>query len=297
MQKIVPHLWFNTEAVSAGRFYAETFPDSRVLREQRLANTPSGDVDLVVVSLCGFQMQFLSAGPSFKINPSLSFRVNCTTAGEVESLHRVLIEGGQALMELGEYPFSARYAWVVDRFGVSWQLMLVEGPVTHKIIPTQMFIGAKAGRAEEAATLYAGLFGGQIDVLSRYGAGMEPNTPDMLSQAVVRLGGQSFALLDSAYEHLFDFNEAVSYLVTCDDQAEIDRYWNALSAVPEAEACGWLKDRFGFSWQIVPAVLGELMGQGGEAAGRVTAAFLKMKKLDIEALEKAATGPPSPTRS
>ena len=91
-------------------------------------------------------------------------------------------------------------------------------------------------------------------------------------------------------EHGFAFNEAISFIVNCDTQEEIDHYWNALSAVPEAEQCGWLKDKFGLSWQIVPTAMNQLMAQGGEVSKRVTDVFMKMKKFDIAALEYAAKG-------
>lgn len=97
--------------------------------------------------------------------------------------------------------------------------------------------------------------------------------------------------MDSALEHDFSFNEAISFMVQCATQEEIDRYWGKLSAVPEAEQCGWLKDKYGLSWQIVPTILGELLGgDDGERSGRVTQAFLAMKKFDISKLQEAYDG-------
>jgi predicted 3-demethylubiquinone-9 3-methyltransferase (glyoxalase superfamily) len=90
---------------------------------------------------------------------------------------------------------------------------------------------------------------------------------------------------------LFKFNEAVSFMVRCDTQEEIDYYWEKLSAVPEAEQCGWLKDKYGLSWQIVPTVMGEMMKKGTrEQIDRLTQAFLPMKKMDIESLKRAYNG-------
>lgn len=87
---------------------------------------------------------------------------------------------------------------------------------------------------------------------------------------------------------LFKFNESVSFMVHCETQDEIDRYWEKLSAVPAAEQCGWLKDKYGLSWQIVPSALDEMMRAGsGEQIARVTQAFLKMKKFDLAALQQA----------
>lgn len=88
---------------------------------------------------------------------------------------------------------------------------------------------------------------------------------------------------------LFKFNEAISFIVNCDNQEEIDYYWEKLSAVPESEQCGWCKDKYGLSWQIVPSKMNELMGSGDkEKIARVTQAFLKMKKFDIAELQRAA---------
>jgi predicted 3-demethylubiquinone-9 3-methyltransferase (glyoxalase superfamily) len=97
--------------------------------------------------------------------------------------------------------------------------------------------------------------------------------------------------MDSAHEHNYNFNEAISFMVYCDDQEAIDYYWEKLSAVPEAEQCGWLKDKYGVSWQIVPSDLGEMMGSGTEEQiARVTQAFLKMKKFDLDVLQQAYDG-------
>jgi predicted 3-demethylubiquinone-9 3-methyltransferase (glyoxalase superfamily) len=105
------------------------------------------------------------------------------------------------------------------------------------------------------------------------------------------LEGQWFAAMDSARTHNFKFNEAISLMVNCDTHDEIDYYWEKLSAVPEAEQCGWLKDKFGVSWQVVPTDMDEMMRDGTpEQIGRVTQAVLKMKKFDLAELRKAYEG-------
>ena len=123
---------------------------------------------------------------------------------------------------------------------------------------------------------------------------MVPYTKDdgdkegFIKHARFTLAGQSFMAMDSSMPHDFSFNEALSLIVNCDTQAEIDYYWEKLSAVPEAEQCGWLKDTYGVSWQIVPSVMNEMMTSGNkEKIARVTQAFLKMKKFDIKTLEDA----------
>ena len=105
----------------------------------------------------------------------------------------------------------------------------------------------------------------------------------------IELLGQEFVLISAG--PFFKFNEAISFMVHCDTQEEIDYYWGKLSAVPEAEQCGWLKDRYGLSWQIVPTAMGDMMKDKDEKRlARVTEAFLKMKKFDIAALKRAHEG-------
>jgi len=105
----------------------------------------------------------------------------------------------------------------------------------------------------------------------------------------IELLGQEFMLLSAG--PLFKFNEAISFVVSCDTQEEINYYWEKLSAVPEAEQCGWLKDKYGLSWQIVPTVMDYMMKtKDGEKLARVTEAFLRMKKFDIAALQQAYRG-------
>jgi predicted 3-demethylubiquinone-9 3-methyltransferase (glyoxalase superfamily) len=288
MQTIVPHLWFEKGAGKAAELYVNAIPGSRVIGHSVLSDTPSGAVDVVRLSLAGYEIQLLGAGPEFKVNASLSFMVNCPTKDEVDAIYHGLKDGGFEMMPLGEYPFSKRYAWLADRYGVSWQLHYSEQP-SPKIIPCQMFTGTNAGKAAEAMEYYTKLFGGETVLVSHYGAGMEPNTAGMISHARFTLKGQTFGAMDNAHPSDFVFNEAVSYLVYCEDQKEIDRLWAALSTDPSAEACGWCKDRFGFSWQIVPRELDALMSDPA-TAGKVSQAFLQMKKLDLAALKRAAQG-------
>lgn len=300
MQKIIPHLWFDKEAKQAAEFYATVFPDSRVTSVTTLHNTPSGDAHSVTFEVMGYTFMAISAGPVFKINPSVSFMVNFDPAEDSEAKTRIdeiwnkLIVGGKALMPLDKYPFSERYGWVEDKFGVSWQLILTNpgGEKRPKIMPALLFVGDACGKAEAAGDLYVSVFKhakrGQI---ARYPAGMEPDKEGTLMFSDVMLEGQWFVAMDSARKHEFAFNEAVSFLVHCDTQEEIDYFWEKLSAVPEAEQCGWIKDTFGVSWQITPRLLHELMSKGTqEQIDRLTQAFLPMKKFDVEKLKQAFEG-------
>ncbi|MCA1831730.1 MAG: VOC family protein [Actinomycetota bacterium] len=289
MHKIRPHLWYDTQAVEAAEFYASSFPDSKLIDVNTIYDTPSGDTDIASFELFGQPFMAISAGPLFTFNPSVSFIVHCVDEDEVDALWGTLSQGGTALMPLDSYPFSKRYGWTQDRYGLSWQLMLAGGEVDQRITPTLMFVGDVCGKAEEAIGFYASIFpnSDRGDVL-RYNKDEETDREGTVKYASFALARQQFAAMDSARNHDFSFNEAISFMVSCDTQDEIDRYWESLSAIPEAEQCGWLKDRYGLSWQVVPSAMDEMMRNGTkEQTARVTEAFLKMKKFDIAALQKA----------
>ncbi|HEY0140693.1 MAG TPA: VOC family protein [Thermoanaerobaculia bacterium] len=292
-EKITPHLWFDTEAKEAGAFYTSLFPRSRVKSTNTLHDTPSGSVDIVTIELAGQEMTLLSAGPLFKFTPAVSFLVACETKEEVDSLWNELSRGGSALMELGSYPFSERYGWTQDRYGLSWQVMYAGGmPIRQKITPTLMFTRQQAGKAEEAMRFYTSVFDGSInEPVFRYGPGEGPDKEGTIKHAGFTLEGQQFSAMDSAHAHDFGFNEAISLQVHCDTQQEIDHYWEKLSADPAAEQCGWLKDRYGLSWQVVPREMEQMFATNDQAKiARVTEAFLKMKKFDLAKLREAAGG-------
>ena len=293
MEKIRPHLWFDSEAVEAAELYSSTFPDSRITNVTTLHDTPSGDADVVSFELFGQPFMAISAGPLFRFTPAVSFLVSCSTKKEVDALWKEFSQGGTALMPLDSYPFSEHYGWTEDRFGLSWQIMYVgEREPAQRITPTLLFVGDVCGKAEEAIDFYTSVFPGSgIGEVHRYGIDEPPDAEGTVKHATFRLAGQEFAAMDSALAHGFTFNEAISFIVSCDSQEEIDHYWSSLSAVPEAEQCGWLKDRYGLSWQVAPSSMDEMLRTGTkEQIDRVTEAFLQMKKFDIAALEKAYEG-------
>lgn len=300
MQKILPHLWFDTQAKEASAFYASVFPDSKVNNVTTIHDTPSGDCDMVSFTVWGHECMAISAGLMFTLNPSVSFMVNFDPSQDADARTRIddiwtkLIDGGTILMPMDKYPFSERYGWVQDRYGVSWQLILTkpEGDPRPTIIPSLMFTGNNTGKAEEATNFYLSVFkNSKRGTIAHYPPGMAPDKESSVMFTDIMLEGQWFAAMDSGRMHNFTFNEALSFIVRCDTQEEIDEYWAKLSAVPEAEQCGWLKDKYGLSWQIVPTVMNEYMKNGTpEQIRRVTQAFLPMKKFDIAALTAAYEG-------
>jgi len=300
MPTITPHLWFDKEAKEAAAFYTSLLPDSKVTLVNTLHDTPSGDTDIVSFELAGQPFMAISAGPFFTFNPSISFLLNFDPSKDnnarahLDRLWEQLSEGGTALMPLDRYPFSERYGWIQDKYGLSWQLMLTNpaGEERPFIIPSLMFTGKNAGRAEEAIEFYGAVFkGSRRGTTARYPQGMEPDQEGTLMFADFSILGTWFAAMDSAHDHNFTFNEAISLLVPCQTQAEIDYYWEKLSADPQAEQCGWLKDQFGLSWQVWPTAMGEMMKNGTrEQIERVTQAFLPMKKFDLATLQRAYEG-------
>jgi predicted 3-demethylubiquinone-9 3-methyltransferase (glyoxalase superfamily) len=290
---ITPHFWFDKEALEAANFYVSTLPNSKITNTTKLYDTPSGDTDVVSFELCGQPFMAISAGPLFKFTPAVSFLVSCSSVEEVDALWDKLAEGGTALMPLDSYPFSERYGWTQDKYGLSWQIMYAGGNVAgEKITPALLFVGAVCGKAEEAINFYASVFpNSNVGQIFRYGKGEEPDEEGTIKHARFSLDGQQFAAMDSAHRHDFSFNEAISFMVNCDTQEDIDYHWDKLSADPEAEQCGWLKDKYGLSWQIVPSAMDEMMRNATkEQMGRVTEAFLKMKKFDIAELKAAYEG-------
>jgi predicted 3-demethylubiquinone-9 3-methyltransferase (glyoxalase superfamily) len=275
-------------------------PNSKIKNVTTLHGTPSGDCDVVSFELSGQPFMAISAGPLFKFNPSVSFILNFDPSRErdarekLDALWNKLIRGGTALMPLQDHPFSKRYGWVQDKYGLSWQLILSnpEGEERPFIIPSLMFVGNVCGRAEEAINFYTSVFkNSRRGIVARYGAGQAPDKEGTIMFADFMLLGKWFAAMDSARMHDFAFNEAISLMVYCDTQEELDYYWEKLSAVPEAEECGWLKDKYGLSWQIVPTAMGRMLkDKDKKKLARVTEAFLKMKKFNIAALERAYKG-------
>jgi len=302
VRPIIPHLWFDREAIEAAQFYVSLFPNSAVTSVYTMRNVPApgGDSDIVSFHLAGRPFMSISAGPVFRFNPSISFLVRFNAhsdqhaATKLKAAWASLATSGKVLMELAEYDFSKLYGWVEDKYGLSWQLMLVESEARASLAidPALLFVGPVYGKAEEATNYYIAHFPeSKRTGLARYGAGLGLEREGTMMFSDITLCGQDFVAMDSGYEHAFAFNEAVSLLIPCETQAEIDYHWSRLSAVPEAEMCGWLKDAYGVSWQVWPVWLGEVLATGKpEQVERVIKSLLKMKKFDLAVLEQAFAG-------
>ena len=270
---IHPCIWFDGNANEAATFYCSIFKNSAIT-----ADTPM----VVNFELMGKKFMGLNGGPMFKINPAISIFVYCKTTAETDEVYNRLADGGEPLMAIGKYDWSERYGWIKDKFGLTWQVMVSP---EEKICPSLLFTGDKFGKAEEAINFYTTVFDNSaVNAMHHYPA--ETPFAGKVLFSDFNLDQYNIAAMDGPGEHAFTFNEAVSFVVECQNQQEIDYYWNKLTEGGQESQCGWLKDQFGISWQIVPAILGKLMSDP-EKAPRVMQAFMQMKKFDIEKLIQA----------
>jgi predicted 3-demethylubiquinone-9 3-methyltransferase (glyoxalase superfamily) len=287
MQKITPFLWFDGDAEEAMTTWVPLFENAEILNRTSVEDgRPGGGESLMMgtIRLAGFEIMLLNGGPDHAITPAISFMVSCESIDQVDRLWEALSPGGEVLMPLDTYPFSERYGWLQDRFGVSWQLMHTGTP--QSITPCLLFVGDQFGRAEEAMTLYTSLFDdARIGEVSRDERGA-------INYGPFTLAGQDFVTMESDEQHEFTFTEGTSLFVSCTSQEEVDHFWNALTANGgQPSVCGWLKDPFGVSWQIVSTALMELMSDPDpEKSQRVTQAMLQMTKIDVAGLENAHAG-------
>ena len=279
-QLIYPCILFNKNAKEAAEFYTSVFPDSKI----------TTDSPIVVDISFGDQKLMLLNGPDVQVNPSASFMYMTDSSEEVEELWNKLIIGGKELMALDAYPWSKKYGWLQDKFGVSWQLYTgKKEDILQKYTPNLMFTGTQNGRAEEAIQFYTSVFPNSgVQGIMKYGE----NGGDVagnVQHAQFHINGYYLMCMDSSGPHNFSFNEGVSMVVQCGSQDELDNYWNKLTANGgEESVCGWLKDKFGFSWQLFPTKVAELMGKGdAKKSGKMMEALMEMKKLDIAKLEAA----------
>lgn len=274
---IYPCIWYDGQAQEAAAFYTSVFKDSKIVSENPM---------VTIFEINGKKIMGLNGGPQFKINPSISFFIYCPTEQETDQVWNSLLAGGTALMPLDTYPWSKRYGWVQDKYGLTWQVMLNEESISKQnLTPSFLFTGDQFGRAEEAIGFYTSVFeNSKTDVIVPYPQG-DPNAGKVMFSEFY-LNDYFLIAMDGPGVHEYTFNEAVSFVVECDTQQEIDYYWDAFTKAGEESMCGWCKDQFGVSWQIVPAILKDLMNDP-EKGQRVVAAFMKMKKFDIEALKNA----------
>ena len=273
--KIHPCIWCNHNAASIAGFYVSVFPDAKIVTENPV---------VAMISIGGQNIMLLNGGDEFRPTPALSLMFLSTSEEEIESIYNKLLEGGISLMPLGEYPFSTKYGWINDKYGVSWQLYTGKAEdIIQRVVPTLMFTGYNNGKAREAADFYMNIFpNSKLQGMLEY-TGAEEETAGHIMHGEFMIDNYLIGIMDSSLDHKFNFTEGISLVVNCKDQQEIDAYWSQLIAGGGTESmCGWLKDKYGISWQILPENIGELVQtkNGGEA-------LMKMGKIIITDLERA----------
>lgn len=274
MQKITPNLWFNGNAEEAAQYYSSVFPNSKIISTTRYPNSAeegladfqlnmAGKVLTVDFEIMGFRFVAINAGPEFTPNPSISFFITLDSKEEIDELWGKLI-GGIELMPLSKYPFSEYYGWVQDKYNVSWQLILnnPDGEERPKVIPSLLFTQDKSGKAKEARDFYMGVFKQAktgVTALFEEDTQLGQKKGDVMFSDF-GLENVWLAAMDGGDAHEFTFNEGVSLAISCKDQDEIDYFWEKLIANGgEESVCGWLKDKYGVSWQVAPEDMESLM--------------------------------------
>lgn len=290
MQRLVPSIWFNRNAREAADFYTSALPNTSVGTVQYYpeAGLPksqrefAGQPITVELDVAGFKLSMTNADDTFAPNPSISFMLNFDPAAmddPREALRQTwekLSEGGQILMPLDSYDFSEYFGWCADRYGVNWQLMLTraEGEPRPFIMPALLFTREARGKAATAREKYLQIFGEVAE--SAAGNRVDyPDFPGVILFSDAQLAGEWVVINDSTFDHAFTFSEGVSFQVFCADQPMIDRLWQAMAH--EEQPCGWCKDEFGVSWQILPQNFEELMGREGAFEK-----LMQMTKIRIE---------------
>lgn len=301
MFPIKPHIWFaQDKAKEAAEFYASLLPDSGLDYANHFDMPGGGQCETVEFTVAGQPFLGISSGPGLTISPAISFMINfdpsrdADAAKNIDEVWNKLLPEGTVMMPLDRYPFSERYGWLSDKYGISWQLILTNpaGEERPVIVPSLMYTGDVAGKASEAIDFYCSVFkDGKRGISAPRTEDVGPDKAGTLMFADFYINQSWLAAMDSAHPHGFGFNDAVSLLIVCDTQEEVNYYWQALTAGGAAGQCGWLKDKYGVSWQVASSVMFEALKKGSpEQVARVTQTFMTMKKVDVSVLQKAYNG-------
>ncbi|MFD2306724.1 VOC family protein [Enterococcus termitis] len=284
MSKFSPCLWFNGQVEEAAAFYVDAFEQGTINKTDYYVDSehqPKGSILTISLSLAGQEFILLNGGPEFEFTPAISFYVECETEEQIDRLWEKLSQDGSVLMEYGAYPFSPKFGWVADKYGVSWQLVFAERP--QSIAPTFLFTKEQSGKAEEAMNNWISIFGeGKVEYVQK-------NPDGTVSQALFTMHGQPFRVMDGGeVDHAFSFTMATSFYVYCKDQAEIDRLWQAVTTKGKEWPCGWMEDEYGVCWQTVTEELEALLDNSDpDRAYRVMQELYKMKRIDLAVLREA----------
>jgi predicted 3-demethylubiquinone-9 3-methyltransferase (glyoxalase superfamily) len=282
-EKITPCLWFDPAragAKEAAKFYTSHLASAKIVEQSAIVTE---------ISVSGQHITLLDGGPMYQPNASISLFYVCETEEEMNSIWEAFTKEGHVLMPLDKYQWGRQYGWITDKYGISWQFWLGKmEEIGQRITPSLLFTGKQYGRAEEAINHYSAIFKEptQYGIL-RFGNNEPPDQEGKVKHTRIELNGQKFMFMDSAQSLNFTFSEGVSLTIHCETQDEIDYYWEKLTEGGKESMCGWLKDKFGVSWQVIPTILTKLMSDPNKA-GKAAQAFMQMRKFDIERLVQAS---------
>ena len=242
---------------------------------------------VINIEIEGQKLMLLNAEPMFQPNLTLSLMMMCDSKEEAESYYQKLSENGKVMMELDSYPWSESYAWVEDQYGISWQIYYTK-EYKQKFSPVMMFTGQNNGKCKEALDYYPSVFpNSKIESVMEYQEG-QGDTAGNVAHSQFNINNYLMMAMDSSHDHKVNFTEGTSMTIMTKDQEETDYYWNEFTKEGQESMCGWLKDKYGFSWQIVPNRLIELTNTHEvERAQKAFGAMMKMKKIIIKDIEDA----------
>jgi len=277
--KIYPCFWMQEDPASALTLYRQAFPEIEVLSQSALVG---------MFRLHGFEVMLLNGGPQYRPNPAVSLTLHCDGEASAQRVWSALLNDAEVLMPLGTYDWSSCYGWLNDRNGISWQITTgapqQQGQLVHSSL---MFCGAQQGKANAAIDYYTGLFPRSARLQTHLYPVTMPELAGQVMYASFKLEDIGFAAMDSGVPQSFSFTPGNSHVIVCRDQDEIDYYWNAFTADGHESRCGWCDDKFGLSWQVIPASLPQLMSDP-DTGSAVAQAMFRMKKLDLAELQRAA---------
>ena len=291
MEKVTTCLWFDTQAEDEVKFYSSVFKNLKTGRMARyneasakISGQEAGSVMTLEFNVEGTKFLGLNGGPQFKFSPAISLSVACESESEIREIWEKLSSHGKIRMGLDKYPWAPLYGWTSDKFGLDWQLTFVTSPRSQKVVPSLLFTGSLLGKGEEAIKFYTNAL--EFSKVERM---VKDEKTKTITYSEFKLRDQLFSLMEGQSPHDYESSMATSFVIYCENQFEIDKYWNKLQAGGGSPGqCGWLKDKYGFSWQIVPSILAELLTNPATSK-RTMKALLTMHKLDIEGLKKGLT--------
>lgn len=271
---IFPCIWFDGKAREAFDFYISVFPGSKITDENPV---------VVKALLDGTEFMGLNGGPVFNPNPAISFMWVSNDKDAITRVWERLVGEGKILMALDSYPWSAHYGWLEDKYGVSWQLYFGEDDWSYnRLVPTLMFGQTQQGRCQQALDFYEKTFPAyKNDGILRYHDG---EMTGQVQHTQFAIGDNLLMAMDSGVPQHFTFTEGVSLVLECEDQQTIDYYWNAFTKEGEESMCGWCKDPFGISWQVIPRNIGKMLF-GSADPQKSQQALMQMRKIEIEKLQ------------